>query len=40
MYTVSPYFDTEIEYMNLKNNPDDISYCIRYNELKASTNNN
>ena len=25
MYTVAPYFDTKIEYMNFKNNPDDIS---------------
>ena len=29
MYTVTPYFDTEIKFMNLKNNPDDISLLCK-----------
>ena len=30
MYTITPYYDTEIEYMNFINNPDDISCYINH----------
>ena len=29
MYTLTQYFDTEIEYMIFKNNPDDISCMVK-----------
>ena len=40
VYTVTPYFDTEseIEYMNFKNNQDDIS--LLYKIIAIEQNNN
>ena len=39
MYTVNPYFDTKIEYMNFKINPDDIS-CIHIIYIESLTSRN
>ena len=33
MYTITPYFDNEIEYMNFKKFPDDISWLYKIIDL-------
>ena len=36
LYTVTPYFDNEIEYMNFLNNPDDISLLYQIIDHRAN----